>query len=97
MDEGLGGDEGNEEMVFFVRGSLFSLSFLVNKGRISSFFFQGQKAAHKSKGSSKFSSSSTNSSINYVYDCSCSHCYSTMVSIKHTSSRSSSSGEQAFC
>ena len=64
--------------------SFFSLSFSVNKGSISSFFFQGQKAAHKSKGSSNFLESSANSSINSAYSCSCSHCSSIMVTIKHT-------------
>ena len=74
------------------RGSPFSLSFSVNNGRTSSIFFQGQKAAHKSEGSSKILGSSANSSISYAYDCNCSHYSSTMVSIKHTSSKSSSSG-----
>ena len=68
------------------RGSPFSLSFSVNKGRISSFFFQGQKAAHKYEGSSKILGSSANSSFNFGCDCSCSHYSSIMVSIKHTSS-----------
>ena len=71
------------------RGSPFSLSLSINRGRISSFFFQGQKTAHNSEGSSKISGSSSNSSINSACDYSCSHCSSTMVSIKHTSSRSS--------
>ena len=78
------------------RGSSFSLSLSINKGRISSFFFQGQKAAHKSEGYSNFSRSSANSSINSACSYSCSHCSSIMVSIKHTSSRSSSSGRTWF-
>ena len=78
------------------RGSSFSLALSINKGRISSFFFQGQKAAHKFEGSSNFSGSSANSSINSACSCSYSHYSSTMVSIKHTLSRSSSSGRTCF-
>ena len=74
-----------------------SLSSSVNKGRISSFFLQGQKATHKSEGSFNFSGSSSKSSINSVYSCCFSHYSSTMVSIKHTSSMSCSPGEHAFC
>ena len=68
------------------------LSFLVNKGRISFFFFEGQKETHKSKGSFNFSSGSTNSSINSSCSFYFQHCSSTMVSIKQTTFGPSFSG-----
>ena len=75
----------------------FSLSSLVNKGRIYSFLFQGQQMTQKSGASNISSEISASSLIKSTYSHCCCDCSSTRVSIKHTSSGPLSSRCTWFC